>query len=205
MIYDISPVLNESLAVWPGDTPLTRVWQARIADGSNLDLSTIQTTVHIGAHADAPSHYSSSGLSIDQVALEAYWGPCILLTVKTRPLILPEDVVPVLGVSAKRVLFRTESFEPGEVFARDFVAFSPSALEVLGKQGVVLVGIDTPSVDPFDSKALPAHQTLLKFRMANLEGLNFTKVPDGRYELVALPLKLQGFDASPVRAALRTL
>jgi arylformamidase len=77
-------------------------------------------------------------------------------------------------------------------------------VERLHEQGVKLIGIDTPSVDLFDSKDLPSHQMILKHDMAILEGLALQGVPEGVYELIALPLKLVGFDASPVRAILRT-
>jgi arylformamidase len=112
---------------------------------------------------------------------------------------LPDDL------DVTRVLFATGSYPDPTSFNEDFVALSPEAVDALGARGVGLVGIDTPSVDLFDSKDLPAHQACLRHDMAILEGLVLDRVPDGVYELIALPLKLQGFDASPVRAVLRSL
>lgn len=204
MIYDISPLIDERIAVWPGDTNFSRAWQCQIKDGSNIDLSTITTTVHIGAHADAPSHFHSDGVTIDRVAIEPYWGPCTVITVRRRPLIMPEDVAPALAKGARRILVRTDTQPDRTVFPTDFSAFSPEAVRAMGAAGVVLIGIDTASVDPFSSKALPAHQELYRCNIRNLEGLSLEHVPDGEYELVAIPLKLAGGDASPVRAVLRT-
>ena len=58
--------------------------------------------------------------------------------------------------------------------------------------------------DRVDSKDLPSHRALFRHGIANLECLELGGVPEGRYELIALPLRLIGFDASPVRAVLRT-
>jgi arylformamidase len=160
--------------------------------------------VHLGAHADAPSHYHEGGASIDEVALDPYLGPCEVVSVQKPPcgLIEAVDCAGVIARGARRVLFRTGSAPDPTRFNTDFVAFAAEAIEALGKAGVVLVGIDTPSVDPFSSKDLPAHQALFRWKMRNLEGLVLEQVVEGRYELVALPLKLVGFDASPVRAVL---
>lgn len=204
MLYDISPLVSEATAVWPGDVAFSRTWQCRLEEGSNLDLSSFTTTVHIGAHADAPSHYAKHAPSIEGVGLEAYWGKCQVLTCE-KILIEPHDFADRLDPHVTRVLFRTLSFTDPQVFKEDFSAFTPESIESLGERGIVLVGIDTPSVDPFASKALPAHHMLLRYGIRNLEGLDLRAVTDGLYELVALPLKLQGFDASPVRAVLRDL
>lgn len=204
-IIDISPILSEAIAVWPGDTPLRRDVLCDIEAGSNIDLSSIHCTVHIGAHADAPKHYDVKGISIDAVALEPYLGLCYVHSVENKKLIEVEDCALPLEKKAPRIIFRTNTFKDPNQFNQDFCAFSPEAMDALGRSGVILVGIDTPSIDPFDSKLLPAHKTLLKHNMRNLEGLVLSSVQDGFYELIALPLPLKGFDASPVRAILRPL
>lgn len=205
-IIDISPTITEDIAVWPGDVSFSRSIQADIASGANIRLSSFNATVHLGAHADAPNHYHRDGASIDRVALDPYIGPCEVITVKTRTqLIGPEHCEAALKRGAKRLLFKTLSQPDAKKFNTDFVAFSAAAMQVMGEAGVLLVGIDTASVDPFDSKDLPAHQQLYKYSIRNLEGLVLAHVPDGAYELIALPLKLAGFDASPVRAILRPL
>ncbi len=173
--------------------------------GDNITLSSISSTVHVGAHADAPSHFTADGAAIDAVPLDAYIGPCEVVDCPAprERLIRPEDCAGALARGARRILFRTLSQPDPEHFNTDFAAFSPEAMRAMGEAGVVLVGIDSASVDPFDSKDLPAHQQLARFGMRNLEGLDLRHVRAGAYELIALPLKLVGCDASPVRAILR--
>ena len=202
-IIDLSPVIHEGIPVWTGDTNVYREILCDISKGANIDLSTLRATVHLGAHADAPRHYHKEGRAIESVQLEPYIGRCLVISALNTPLIEPRHCHAAIAAKATRVLFRTLSFCDPDHFTTDFTAFSPEALELLGQSGVRLVGIDTPSVDPFHSKPLPAHQMLYRYGIANLEGLVLQHVADGEYELIALPLPLKGFDASPVRAILR--
>lgn len=206
-IYDISPLVSERIAVWPNDTKFKRGVEMSFGKGHHLELSSLTTTVHLGAHADAPLHYHKEGIDIASLELVPYIGKCQLISLSERkPLIEPQDVLPRLEAGIKRVLVRTRSYPNSEHFNEDFTAFSAETVLQLGARGVLLIGIDTPSVDVFDSKDLPAHNALYKCDMRNLEGLSIpANVTDGVYELVALPLRLDGFDASPLRAILRTL
>jgi arylformamidase len=203
MIFDITPAVSPRLRVWPGDTPPSRQVLCDMHRGDNITLSTLHATVHLGAHADAPSHYGTDAPAIHERGLDYYLGPCQVMRLnvppRTRitPAMLPEPI------RAPRVLLATGTYPDPEHFNEDFAALAPELVERLHGQGVKLVGIDTPSVDLFDSKDLPGHKQFLKYDMAILEGLLLKDVPEGLYELIALPLKLVGFDASPVRAILR--
>jgi len=204
-IYDISPPITEALQVWPGDTRPRREVLTDMARGDSITLSSVHATVHLGAHADAPSHYGIAAPSIERRPIDLYIGTCQLMRVSVPrgALIRPADLPgPVL---AQRVLLATGTFPDPTRFNEDFAALSPSLIDFLDEHGVRLIGVDTPSVDPFDSKELPAHNTFLKYDLAILEGLVLDGVPEGIYELIALPLRLVGFDASPVRAILRSL
>ena len=205
MIYDISPLVDETTPIWPGDVPLSRTHQCRLSQGDSIDLSSLSSTVHIGAHADAPSHFSLGGSSIDELDLTDYLGSCHVVSIKKDGEILPEDLLDCLKLQPKRVLIRTDSFDHNGPFKTKFAYFHHESIRLCGENGVRLIGIDTPSFDSFDSKNLDAHRTLLRFNIRNLECLDLSKVSDGEYELVALPLKLKGFDASPVRAILKTI
>lgn len=205
MIYDISPPITEKLRVWPGDPPLSREVLRRLQDGARTTLSTLHATVHLGAHADAPSHYGIDAPSIDQRAVDYYLGRCQVIRLNVARATCAEPNAIGVSIEAERVLFATGTYPDPTAFNEDFAALSPALVEMLASKGVKLVGIDTPSVDLFDSKDLAVHGTFLKHDMAILEGLVLAGVPDGIYELIALPLKLVGFDASPVRAILRTL
>jgi len=205
MIYDISPVLGPGTGVWPGDQPLVREVLLDRQRGDTVTLSSIRATVHLGAHADAPSHYGTGAPSIERRDLSLYLGPCQVISVpvprgsRVGPADLP------VPIEQERVLLATGTFPDPARWNDDFAALAPELVDALAAQGVRLVGIDTPSVDLLDSRDLPAHQAFLRHDMAILEGLALAHVPSGCYELIALPLPLEGFDASPVRAVLRSL
>lgn len=205
MIYDITPPISERLAVWPGDTPPTRDVLFDILRGDSVTLSTLVATVHLGAHADAPSHYGAGAPSIDQRTLDLYLGPCRVISASVPPRTRVGVTDLVGDIDADRILIRTRTYPDPTDFREDFAAIDPALIDWLHARGVRLIGIDTPSVDLFDSTDLPSHRACLRNDMAILEGLVLDNVPDGRYELIALPLRLVGFDASPVRAVLRTL
>ena len=206
MLIDISPIVDETIRVWPGDTPFVQTINVDMNTGGNLTLSDIRTTVHVGAHADAPSHYVADGDDIASRRLDFYVGRCAVVHVDVAR---GERIAPahIAGktIAAPRVLFRTGTFPDPRRWNDDFASLSPALVDELHRRGVVLIGIDTPSVDPFASKALESHQAFARNDMAILEGVVLDGVEEGEYELIALPLRLRGGDASPVRAVLRTL
>lgn len=202
-LIDITPAVTPRLGVWPGDTAPRREVLCDLAKGDTVTLSTLHATVHLGAHADAPSHYGVDADAIEAQPLELYIGPCQVIHVRvergTRIGVLDLPC----GVEAERVLLGTGTFPDPEAWNDDFAALSPELVDHLHDQGVRLVGIDTPSVDLMQSEDLPSHARCLATGMAILEGLSLGAVPAGAYELIAPPLHLVGFDASPVRAVLR--
>ena len=204
-VFDISPPITMSLAVWPGDTPPSREVLLDMKRGDNLTLSTLRATVHLGAHADGPNHYGQDAPGIDERSLEYYLGPCQVIRVRVENGTRITSDMLGQSIEQPRVLLATGTFPDPTEFNEDFAALTPDLIDSLHERGVQLIGIDTPSVDLFDSKDLPAHGRFLANDMAILEGLVLSDVPEGVYELIALPLKLVGFDASPVRAILRTL
>jgi len=206
MLYDISPPLSPATAVWPGDTPyrVERTWS--MADGASVNLSAVTATPHLGAHADAPFHVAQEGAGIAELPLEPFLGPCRVIEVPPEPLILPAHLGGIDPGDPPRILLKTGSAWPDgdrSVFPERFSALSPELARHLAASGTLLVGLDTPSVDPFDSQDLLAHNALVEGGVMNLEGLDLDAVPPGVYELIALPLRLEGLDASPVRAVLR--
>lgn len=200
---DISPLNQEGSAVFPGDTPYHRKLLLDTSKGQHLTLSAIETTVHVGAHADAPNHYSNDPRGIDSVEVDSYLGPCQVIQVARNVGTLQPSDVHGQRIDAIRILFRTDTFLDSNRWKDNFATLSKALIEYLGDQGVVLVGIDTPSIDPSKSRELPAHRATLRFNMRILEGLDLRKIEPGVYELFAAPLRLAGADASPVRALLR--
>ena len=215
-LYDISPPVGPSLAVFPGDTPLTREVLLDMAKGDSMTLSTLHSTVHLGSHLDAPSHYGRDGETIDVRPLELFVGPARLIrlaierggmiTVAAVESALTADEQTVAGDELpERVLLATGTYPDPSFFNLDYAPMDPRLVDWLSNRGVRLVGVDTPSFDSSDSKDLPAHNAMLRNDMNILEGLVLDGVPGGIYELIALPLRLVGFDGSPVRAVLREL
>jgi arylformamidase len=199
-IWDITPVITPELAVFPGDVAFSRNVSMDFPR-DHLALSSITTTLHLGAHADSSSHYHEAGKGVDQRPLTHYLGACQVIEVKLPrgARILPEHIG---EVTAPRVLFKTLSFPDPQCWNGDFNSLSPELIDYLAARKVVTVGIDTPSVDPADSKELESHQALFRHDVAVLEGIVLGHVSPGLYTLVALPLPLKDADASPVRAIL---
>jgi len=202
-VIDISPPVSEQSAVFPGDVAYSREVLCDFAKGDNLALSAIRTTVHVGAHTDAPNHYHPDGVGIDERDLGLYIGRCQVIEVDA-----PGDVrlephhLRTSAIKAPRVLLKTLSFPDPNVWQDAFNSLSLALVEHLHANGVRLIGIDTPSVDPADDSELLAHHAIYDRDLAILEGIVLKDVAPGIYRLVALPLKLVGVDASPVRAVL---
>lgn len=203
--YDLSPPISARLKVWPGDTPPSREVLSDLARGDNLTLSTLHATAHLGSHVDGPNHYGLDATGVDELPLGTFIGLCRVIRPRLEtgepvgPGHLPGGALP------PRVLIDTGSHPNPEDFPEDFAALDPTLIDALADRGVVLVGTDAPSVDRFDSKDLLTHRRCLGRGVTILEGICLGGVPEGNYELIALPLRLVGFDASPVRAVLRTL
>ncbi|MGE3182071.1 MAG: cyclase family protein [Phycisphaerae bacterium] len=203
-VFDISPPISTKLAVWPGDTPMSREVLLDMQRGDNLTLSTLRATCHLGAHADGPNHYGKNAVGVDAQSLEFYLGPCQVIAVDAQRGKRFDATSLQAEIRQPRVLLKTGTFPDPENWNDDFAALSPALVDFLNGRGVRTVGVDTPSVDLFNDKQLSAHARFLAHNIAILEGLVLREVPPGEYELIALPLKLVGFDASPVRAVLRT-
>ncbi len=202
-IIDISRALTPDVAVWPGDQPFAHSWIARLDGGSTVNLSAVALSTHAGTHADAPLHFLRGGLSIDQIPLLQFVGPCLVTEINEGDAIQPEHVAANDASRIPRVLFKTRhSSVPDTRWDPALLPILPATIERLAGQGVVLVGTDSPSVDPADSKTLDAHKALARHGIVNLENLSLGHVAPGVYRLVALPLKLPGLDAAPVRAVL---
>ncbi len=203
-LIDISQPLSSAIAVWPGDTELQSQWVMRIADGASVNVGTVTMSLHTGSHADAPLHVTDGAVGIADCPLAAYIGEAFVIDATDSSVVQERHVSAALAQGAKRLLLKTNS-ATNERFADDFSYFSQEAARATANAGALLAGIDTPSVDRFDSKTLDSHHIFCDARVAILENLALKHVEPGRYELMAAPLKIVGMDASPVRAVLRRL
>jgi arylformamidase len=204
-LHDISPLISPALAVFPGDTSFSSKHLLHLDRGDAVTLSTITATAHLGAHVDGTNHYDAQGQGVEALPIELFLGPCQLITVKTSPSQYFGYDALQAEPATSRVLLRTNSFTDPNKWTNTFAAPDASCIDTLAQRGVQLLGVDTPSVDLATSKDLPTHNACRLRNIAILEGLVFNTIPDGQYELFAFPLKMQGLDASPVRAVLREL
>jgi arylformamidase len=201
-LFDITPLINSDLAVFPGDVEFSRNESMSCQKGDHITLSSINSTLHLGAHTDAPNHYHKDGIGIDQRNLKIYMGTCQIIEVSKKPgeRIYPEDLN--TPIEAQRVLFKTNSYPDPKLFNKDFNSCSGELIQFLANQGVKLIGIDTPSIDPSEDKTLESHLCVYQSDLSILEGVILNDVDPGIYTMICLPLNIEGADASPVRCIL---
>lgn len=204
-IHDISQTLRPGLPVWPGDTPFAaeRSWQ--IGPDCPVNVSRLTLSSHSGSHADAPLHYDRDGADVAALDLAPYLGPCLLIEALGQGAVMPEEIASTLPETCERVLICTYRRFPHDSWDSDFRPLAPETVHLIAERGGRLVGVDAPSLDPETSKTMDAHMAVRARGLAILEGLVLDGVAPGAYELIALPLKIGGGDAAPVRAILREL
>ena len=212
-LWDISPPVQPGSPVFPGDAAFDLRWACSLSADCPVNVSTLTLSPHTGAHADAPLHYSTDGAAVGALDLSPFLGRCrVVHAIACGPLIEWRHLAHALGdgwadpsdTMPPRLLVRTYARAP-TAWDPQLAGYAPDTIERLADLGLQLIGIDTASIDPADSKALPSHQVIRRRGLRVLENLVLDEVPEGDYELIALPLKLMTADASPVRAVLREL
>lgn len=204
-LIDISRKLGGNVPTWPGDTPFSFSLAWTKAESGSVNVGKLEMSIHTGTHVDAPFHFDNEGKRIYDLDLHLYIGKALVVDMKNKVSIGASDFADVDLHGVERVLICTDSWINQNVFPETITYLRPDLASFLAEQGVRLIGVDVPSVDPLDSKELSAHHQLHENGIHILEGLNLHKVEPGFYELIALPLPLAEADGSPVRAVLRTL
>jgi arylformamidase len=203
-LWDLSPAVDERAPVFPGDTAYSQRWSAVIGPGCAVNVSAVTLSPHVGSHADAPLHYDPAGSAVGDLDLDPYLGHCrVIHAIGVGLLVRPDHIAHAMTDLPPRVLVRTYGRMPVNRFDEALTAFAPETIEALADRGVRLVGVDSASLDPASSKTLPSHQVVRRRGLRVLENLVLDEVPEGDYELIALPLRWVRADASPVRAVLR--
>ncbi len=207
-IYDITRPLHATTAPWPGDTRFEHRLTWRIADGAVVNVGALSMGTHNGTHADAPFHYLSDGAAIDALDPALFLGPAVVADVTTAGWSIGRDALESAGRHFRdggvpRLLLKTGAWPDSTRFPERLPLLAPDVPAFLGAAGVRLLGLDVPSVDAIDSKDLPVHHALADAGICIIESLDLSVVPAGVHELIALPLRIVGGDASPVRAILR--
>ncbi|HEY0368887.1 MAG TPA: cyclase family protein [Chthoniobacterales bacterium] len=209
-IFDVSRSLTSDLAPWPGDVGFNYQLNGRIAEGSSVNVGMISMSLHNGTHADARFHFEDDGWKMERAALETYIGPALVadMSAKYRDGAMPQMTIEDLQSlgdelrSAPRLLLKTNVWSDSRVFPKAIPTIAPDVPAWLQARGVKLLGFDVPSVDEITSKDLPNHHAIAAAGINIIESLDLSAVDGGRYNFIALPLKIVGGDGSPVRAIL---
>lgn len=209
-IIDISQPVNSKSACFPGDVPFSKNSTLTYKDSGIVNLTAFTMSPHVGTHADAPNHMKGelmdAGGTAGELPLNYFIGPVTVIDLAPHKTgIEPDDIFKFIERGKKfpeRILFKTRHQIRYDKFEDDYSYISCELAEVLSEQSVKLIGLDTPSVDHVDSKTLSAHGILLKGGLVWLENLDLSKVDAGNYQLIALPLRMEELEASPVRAVL---
>lgn len=201
MWIDITQTLKPGIANWPGDTPYDYRLDAKIEDNQGANVGSVEMSLHIGTHLDAPYHYSKDGITIDELDINRLMGDAQVIELIDEEVVTPR-LLESFTIHQKIVLFKSVYSKDESQFLGDFMTFTPEAIDYLAQVGVEVIGTDMPSIDSVESTLLEAHLACLKHHMLILENLELNKVREGDYEFIGLPLKIQA-DASPIRAVVK--
>jgi arylformamidase len=203
-LIDISVTLAPGTPEWPGDTPFSCGWSWRMADGASVNVSTITTSPHVGTHADAPLHVREGAAPSEQLPLDAYIGPVVVIDVSAHQGAVDRDALRAAGLTEPpiRLLFKTGRTIAAGAFPASWPSLTADCAASLAAEGLRLLAVDCPSVDDRESKTLDVHHALFNGGACILENLDLSRVSAGAYYLLAAPVKLGGLDAAPVRAVL---
>lgn len=202
---DISQRLISTIPVWPGDTPFSYQLSWTKAESGSVNVGKITMSTHTGTHIDAPYHFDEHGKKVIELDINLYIGVARLIVLKGLERISADVFKNHQLEGVSRLLIRTDAWQDKSAFPTSIPYIDPELAPFLANHGVKLLGLDIPSVDPLDSKELPAHHALSQHGVHILEGLVLDELTEGEYELIALPLPLVEADGSPVRAVLREI
>lgn len=204
-LYDITMPYKNGGAHWPGDMPYTYKQLADIKAGSSVNVGAIALGVHGGTHIDAPFHYMADGDTIDKLPVESFLLPVAVVDAGGADVLDSSYLKDIDFSDIKGILFKTCAWKDRDVFPLSIPVVSPELPAFLKEKGIKLIGVDVASVDPIEDSTIKAHKAIGQADLRILEGLVLDDIGPGKYELIALPLILEGSDASPVRAVLKTL
>ncbi len=202
---DITQPLTNDIAVWPGDLPFTFKLSFTKEQTGSVNIGQIHTGVHTGTHIDAPYHFDGNGEKVHELDVNIYVGKARVIDVTGLEAIGKEELESYNLEGIERLLLKTSGKRNIKQFPESFTVFKENIGPFLKEKGIRLLGTDGPSVDAVDSKSMTAHHSLNQNGVYILENIVLTNIEPADYELIALPLAIEGADASPVRAVLRAL
>lgn len=202
---DISQPLTSSVAHWPEDTPFSYEVSYTKEQTGSVNIGKITTSVHIGTHIDAPFHFINDGAKVGALDINVYIGPCRIIDVSDTAKIDADVLLQYELEGVTRLLLKTSVPNNPSAFPNEIPYITKSGAEYMQQKGIILLGVDVPSVDPLDSKELEGHHALHEHGIHILENVMLDNIEPGDYELIALPLPITESDGSPVRAVIRPI
>jgi arylformamidase len=201
---DVTVPLSEEVATFPGDPCFRAERVHSLAGGSPYNVSRLELGTHSGTHVDAPYHFLEDGAKVDELSLDLLIGKVRVVSVAARGAVEREHLEQLDLRDDLRLLFKTRnSGQLRQPFQPNFVYLSPDAATFLVQVGIKLVGWDYLSLERYGSSDFATHHTLLGAGVVIIEGLDLSQVDPGEYDMICLPLRLQGADGSPARVVLR--
>jgi arylformamidase len=207
-LVDISVPLGPGIPVWPGDPTMAAEPISQTANGDVFNMTLLQMSGHTGTHVDAPRHIVHEGLTLDQIPLERWYGPCQVVAIPDERTEIDVADLEAAGIlpETTRLLFKTSNsrrWRPYPMpFDEDYVALTPSGARWIVERGLQLVGIDYLSIEGWADTANETHRTLLGAGVLVIENLDLSEIEPGPYYLICLPLNLTAADGAPARVVL---
>jgi arylformamidase len=203
-IYDVSVAITPNMPVYPGDPAVDVEQTHRIANGDAANVTRLSLGAHTGTHVDAPRHFIEGAMTVDQIPLNLLMGRARVVEVSSA--VITAEVLGEFDFTEDaRLLFKTRNsyLWRERAFVPDFVHLTKDAAERLVENGIKVVGIDYLSVEKYNFTTPDAHRTLLGGGAIIIEGLDLSEVEAGDYEMICLPMKIEGGDGAPARVVLR--
>jgi len=195
-IFDITRPLSAETLVYPGDVKPS----FRQRDEGTYLISDLYLSTHTGTHIDAPVHYLKTGETIDTIPLTNLIGSCRVVDVSSAGSIISAEYLKGKIDNITRLLLKT-SFSGHHQFIENYPSLSFDAARIVTRNGIHCIGIDSPSIESYHCDGM-VHRELLGNGCIILELLDLSAVPEGDYDMIALPLRLEGLDGSPARVVL---
>ena len=203
-LTDLTHTIVPGMPQWPSDKQPLDIPRQSLHGPDKHMSSSLEFGCHVGTHIDAPLHFLAGEPGIDRLPLDRFVGKGVVIRAgdgESPGAIGPEVCDGVDLADVDFVLFDTgwDRHWGTDRFYREWFYLSPELAKLLAGAGLKGVGLDSPSLAPFDGQA--AHDICAPAGMINIENLaNLASLPDDGFTLLVLPLKLEGTEASPVRA-----
>ncbi|MBN1344414.1 MAG: cyclase family protein [Phycisphaerae bacterium] len=204
VVFDITLEVSGATLVYPGDAAPVIERVSDIREGDALTASRLSMGCHVGTHVDAPAHFLADGATVDELSLECFHGPAVVVDMRGKDVIGRSDVEAAGLPEGHHILLKTDNslLLRQTTFSERYCTVSAEAAACLAARRPRAIGFDYYSLDPVETRTYAAHVALARAGIPVFVCLDLSEVPPGGYTFVGLPLRLRGVEAAPVRAVL---